>query len=268
MKPEDAAFKYSNLGGYHEDYDAKVSTQKYQVPIQINAVSGAIEATMGVNYKQVTEEEFTEGNTGKANADFKYTTKGAAKLVASLHNGKELHLEVPLRHISRLGKCKQMFPAGKRYYITLHKAKESFLLCSQDSTAHQNVIFQLTDCTIDVSIIELQPEKQELEHRKIALDEEICYSLMNSYVRSYYIYPIDTTNFNHNVKNGYKPKYLLIYWVDHTHESDGDININNLSWKDRVYEASIYGQTTISSRVMNQKKEKQPSIETKCIKTL
>ena len=136
MKLEDAAFKYSNLGGYHEDYDAKLVTQKYQVPIQIIAVSGAVEAMTGLNYKQVTQQEFTEGTTRKANADFKYTTKGATKLAVSLHNGKELHLEVPLRHISRLAKCKKIFPAGKRYYITLHKVKESFLLCSQGSGAH------------------------------------------------------------------------------------------------------------------------------------
>ena len=228
IKLEDAAFKYSNLGGYHEDYDAKLANQKYQVPIQTNAVSGAVEAMTGLNYKQVTQQEFTEGTTGTANANFKYTTKGAAKLAASLHNDKELHLEVPLKHILE---WKQIFPAGKRYYITLHKVKESFLLCSQDSGAHQNVILQLTDCTIDVPIVELTPEKQELEHRNIASDEGICYSLMNSYVRSYYIYSTDTTNFNHNITNGYKPKYLLIYWVDHMHESNGDININNFALK-------------------------------------
>ena len=27
--------------------------------------------------------------------------------------------------------------------------------------------------------------------------------------------------------NGYKPKYLFLYWVDYTHESDRDISINN-----------------------------------------
>ena len=69
--------------------------------------------------------------------------------------------------------------------------------------------------------------KQETEQKKIASDEGICYSLMNSYIRSYYIYPIDTTIYNYNVMNGYKAKYIFIYWVDHTHESDGDININN-----------------------------------------
>ena len=47
MKPEEATFRYSNLGGYHEDYDAKLASQKYQVPIQINATTGTIEPIMG-----------------------------------------------------------------------------------------------------------------------------------------------------------------------------------------------------------------------------
>ena len=97
------------------------------------------------------------------NRDFRYTVKGAAKLATSLNNGQEVHFEVPLRHICRLAKCKQIFPTGKKYYITLHKAKKSFLLCSQDPAAHQNVIFQLTNCIINVPIVVLQPEKQEME---------------------------------------------------------------------------------------------------------
>ena len=109
----------------------------------------------------------------------------------------------------------------------LHKAKESFLLCSQDSAANQNVIFQLTDCTINVPIVGLQLEKQEEERKKITTDEGICYSLINSYKRTYYVYTNDTTNRNFNITNWYKPKYLFLYWVNHTHESDGDININN-----------------------------------------
>ena len=64
MKPEEATFRYSNLGGYHEDYDAKLASQKYQVPIQINAATGTIEPTMGINYKQITQQHFTEGTTG------------------------------------------------------------------------------------------------------------------------------------------------------------------------------------------------------------
>ena len=143
--------------------------------IQINADTGAIEPIMGVNYKQVTEQHFTEGTTGQMNRGSRYTTKGAAKLATSLNNGQEVHFEVLLRHICRLAKCKQMFLAGKRYFITLHKAKESFLLYSQDPGAHQNVIFQLTDCTIDVPIVELQIEKQEIERTKIVSDEGICY---------------------------------------------------------------------------------------------
>ena len=59
------------------------------------------------------------------------------------------------------------FPSRKKYFIILHKAKESFLLCSQDPAANQNVILQLTDCTIEVPIVELQPEKQEEERKKI-----------------------------------------------------------------------------------------------------
>ena len=53
MKPEEAKFRYSNLGGYHEDYDAKLASQKYQIPIQINAATGAKEPITGVNYKQI-----------------------------------------------------------------------------------------------------------------------------------------------------------------------------------------------------------------------
>ena len=165
MKPEEAAFKYSNLGGYYEEYDSKMSDQKYGVPIQFNAATGAIEQIAGKNYKQVTQTQFTAGSTGGANENYQYTTEGAAKLAASFHNGQERHFEVPLRHLCRLAKCKQIFPSGKKYFITLHTAKESFLLCSQDPGAHQNVIFQLTDCTIDVPIVELQPEKQEERKR-------------------------------------------------------------------------------------------------------
>ena len=113
----------------------------------------------------MTQAQFTAGSTGGANENYQYTTKGAAKLAASFHNGQERHFEVPLRHLCRLAKCKQIFPSGK-YFITLHNAKESFLLCSQYPGAHQNIIFQLTDCTIDVLIIELQPEKQEEERRR------------------------------------------------------------------------------------------------------
>ena len=120
-----------------------------------------------------------------------------------------------------------MFPSGKKYFITLYKTNELFLFTCQDRAAHQNVMFQLTHCTIEVPIVELQVEKQEEERKKIASEEGICYSLTNSYIRTYYIYPTDTVNHNSSVMNGYKPKYLFLYWVDFTHESDGDININN-----------------------------------------
>ena len=226
VKPEDAAFKYTNLGGYTEDYNAKTANQRYQVPVTIGN-NGAITQTAGANYKQMTLAEFTEGSTGSADAGFRYTTKDAAELAAKFHLGAEVHFEVPLRRLCRVAKCKQMFPSGKKYFITLYKIKESFLFACQDSAARQNVIFQLTDCTIEVPIVEPQPEKQEEERKKIASDEGICYSLTNSYIRTYYIYLTDKVNCNPNVMNGYKPKYLFLYWVDYTHKSDGDININN-----------------------------------------
>ena len=112
MKPEEAAFKYSNLGGY-EEYDSKTSDQKYGVPIQFNAATGATEQVAGKNYKQMTETQFTDGSTGGVNENYQYTTKGAAKLAASFHNGQERHFEVRLRHLRRLAKCKQIFPSGK-----------------------------------------------------------------------------------------------------------------------------------------------------------
>ena len=122
-----------------------------------------------------------------------------------------------------------MFPAGKKYFITLFKAKESFLMASQDPAAPQNVILQLTDCTIKVPIVEVQPDQQEQERQKIASDEGICYSLTNQYIRTYYIYPMDTVYYNYNATNGHKPKYILLYWVDYTHESNGDISRNNFT---------------------------------------
>ena len=35
VKPEDTLYKYRNLGGYEEKYDATLTTQRYQVPITI-----------------------------------------------------------------------------------------------------------------------------------------------------------------------------------------------------------------------------------------
>ena len=193
VKPEYAAFKYTNLGGYTEDYDAKTANQRYHMPITIGN-NGAITQTAGANYKQMTLAEFTEGSGGGANAGFRYTAKGATELAAKFHLGAEVHFEVPLRQLCRVAKCKQMFPSGKKYFITLYKTKKSFLFTCQDSAARQNVIFQLTDCTIEVPIVKLQPEKQEEERKQITSNEGICYSLTNSYIRTYYIYPTDMVN--------------------------------------------------------------------------
>ena len=167
------------MGGYTEDYDAKTANQRYQVPITIGN-NGAVTQTAGANYKQMTLAEFTEGLGGGANDGFRYTTKGVAELAAKFHLGAEVHFEVPLKRLCRVAKCKQMFPSGKKYFITLYKTKELFLFTCQDPAARQSMIFQLTDCTIDVPIVELQPEKQEEERQKIASDEGICYSLTNS----------------------------------------------------------------------------------------
>ena len=120
VKPEDAAFKYT------EDYDAKTANQRYQVPIT-SGNNEAIAQTARANYKQMTLAEFTEGSGGSANAGFGYTTKGAAELAGKSHLGAEVHFEVPLRRLCRVAKCKQMFPSGKKYFITLYKTKESFL---------------------------------------------------------------------------------------------------------------------------------------------
>ena len=265
IKHEEAAFKYSNLGGYHKNYDALTAGQKYQLPITVNAATGAIGATAGINYKQITQAQLT-GETG-ANNNFRYTTKGAAALAATFHQGQEIHFEVPLRRLCRIAKCKQMFPGGKKYFMTLHEAKESFLFASQHPAAHQNVIFQLTDCTIEVPIVKLQPEKHEVERRKITSEEGICYSLTNSYIRTYYVNPEDTVNHNYNVTNGYKPKYMFLYWVDHTHESDGDVNINNyVLERPNLRTLDIWVDDHLV-KSYEPKKVKQPSIGIKFIKT-
>ena len=94
-KPEDAFFKYSNLGGYEEDYDSKLTSQLHQVPITI-ANNGTIATSAGANDKQITQAEFTGGTTGEANADFAYTTKEAAKLADKFNNSQDVQLEVPL----------------------------------------------------------------------------------------------------------------------------------------------------------------------------
>ena len=85
----------------------------------------------------------------------------------------------------------------------------------------------MTDRTIQVPVLELTDDLKEKEREKIALDEGICYSLRNQYYRTFYIYPNDTVLINNNVAQGYKPKYMFIDWVDYTHQSNGDTNINN-----------------------------------------
>ena len=87
-------------------------TQLHQVPITI-ANDGMIAATAGVNYKYITQAQFTGGTAREANANFAYTTKGAAKLANKFNNGQEVQLEVPLQRICRVANCQQMFPAGK-----------------------------------------------------------------------------------------------------------------------------------------------------------
>ena len=93
---------------------------------------------------------------------------GAAKLTNKFNNGQELQFEVPLRRICRVANCKQMFPAGKKFFITLFKTHESFLLTSQDPAALNNVILQMTDCTIEVPVVELTDDLKEEERQKIA----------------------------------------------------------------------------------------------------
>ena len=221
VKPEEALYKYQNLGGYEEKYDSTMATQLHQLPITIGT-NGAITSTTGANYKEITEAQFT-GGTG-VNNNFAYTSAGAAKLTKRFNNGQEL--QVPLRRICRVANCQQMFPAGKKFFITLYKAHESFLMTSQDPAA-LNVILQMTDCTIHIPTVELTDDLKEEERLKVASEEGICYSLTNQYYKTFYIYPHDTVLYNNNVTQGYKPKFMYIYWVDYTHQSNGDININN-----------------------------------------
>ena len=120
-----------------------------------------------------------------------------------------------------------MFPAGKKFLITLYKAPESFSLMCEDPAALNNVILQMTDCIIEVPTVELTDDLKEEEHLKVGSKEGICYSLMNDYYKTFYIYPSDTVLYNNNVTQGYKPPWLFLYWVNYSHQSNGDININN-----------------------------------------
>ena len=123
VKPEEALHKYQNLGGYEEKYNSTMATQLHQVPITIGN-NGAITATTGADYKTITEAQFI-GGTG-VNNNFAYMSAGAAKLTKRFNNRQELQFEVPLRRICRVANCQQMFPAGKKFFITLYKAHEPF----------------------------------------------------------------------------------------------------------------------------------------------
>ena len=83
------------------------------------------------------------------------------------------------------------------------------------------------NCTIHVPVVEVTDNLKEEEKLKVASEEGICYSLTNQYYKTFYICPHDTVLYNNNVTQGYKPKFMYIYWVDYTHQSNGDININN-----------------------------------------
>ena len=85
VKPEEALYKYQNLGGYEEKYNSTMATQLYQVPITTGN-NGAITATTGADYKTITEVQFT-GGTGAHN-NFAYTSVGAAKLTKRFNNVK------------------------------------------------------------------------------------------------------------------------------------------------------------------------------------
>ena len=110
VKPEEAVYKYQNLGGYEEKYDPTSATQRYQVPITIGN-DGTITGTAGRNYKEITRAQFTGGTA--TNANYAYTTSSTAKLTDKFNNGQEIQFEVPFRRICRIVNCKQMFPAGK-----------------------------------------------------------------------------------------------------------------------------------------------------------
>ena len=84
----------------------------------------------------------------------------------------------------------------------------------------------MTDCVIHVLTVELTDDLKEEERLKVG-SEGICYSLTNDYYKTYYIYPNDTVLFNNNMTVGYKTKYMFLYWVDYSHQSNGDINLNN-----------------------------------------
>ena len=223
LNPEDAEFFYSNMGSYVKEYEATTEMQKYGVPLAFT--NGAVLANTTVNYKKIKQAEFT-GSTS-SNVDFHYTTKEAAKLATSFNLGVEHQFEVPLCHLSRVADCKQMFPSGKDYILSLYKAKEDFLFTCADRDISGNIILQLTGCEIHVPIVELQPEKQNEERQKITSQEGIAYFLKNTYLKNYCVYRTDTTRTDVNVTDGYRPMFILIYSVDNSFDRDGLAGINN-----------------------------------------
>ena len=81
-------------------------------------------------------------------------------------------------------------------------------MTSQDLAALNNVILQITDCTIHVLVAELTDDLKKEERLKVASEEGICCSLTNQYYKTFYIYPHDTVLYNNNVTQGYKPKFM------------------------------------------------------------
>ena len=94
--PENAEAKYSTLGGYVKDYDSTLASQKYQVPVAPDA-DGVMQPTAGGgnDYQTIQRTHFLEGTAGQPNANFRYTTKGAAALSDKFNNGAEVHFQVP-----------------------------------------------------------------------------------------------------------------------------------------------------------------------------
>ena len=80
----------------------------------------------------------------------------------------------------------------------------------------------MTDCVIHVPTVELTDDLKEEERLKVGSEKRICYSLTNDHYKTYYIYPNDTVLFNNNVAVGYKPKYMFLYCIDNSHQSNGD----------------------------------------------
>ena len=59
------------------------------------------------------------------------------------------------------------------------------------------------------------------ERQKIASQESIAYFLKNTFPKNYYVYRTDTMRTDVNITDGDWPMFILIYWVDHSFDSDG-----------------------------------------------